>query len=208
MRPKIIIDPGSCHCGSAVMAGQFIDLAADLGVDAVKFQLFPQAMYPGNCALPYEAFPILVEHGKEAGVEVFASTFEVTGRHLAMLHCDSIKFAHGRHQGIDECVGKMTVYASYSYLDAINPDTIALYAIPEYPVPYQVAFTRQMFTRFAGFSDHTLSIEQTVLAAEYGARVIEKHVRLDSDKCDAWPDGRFAIYPNELEELMSRLDAL
>jgi sialic acid synthase SpsE len=75
-----------------------------------------------------------------------------------------------------------------------------LYCIAEYPVKYRIDFDG-IFKRFDGFSDHTLGISQSIEAVNRGARIIEKHFRLDNKKCDHVPDGMFAIKPYLLEKL-------
>src|SRR5689334_7738590 len=68
-------------------AKQLIDMAADAGADAVKFQLFTaDALYPKSSPvhailksieLNRDWLPALAKHSRDRGVECFASPFDL-----------------------------------------------------------------------------------------------------------------------------------
>ncbi len=55
------------------------------------------------------------------------------------------------------------------------------------------------FTRYAGFSDHTIGIDAAMAAFSRGARIIEKHFTLD--KTMYGPDHAGSMTPDELAAL-------
>ena len=200
---RIIADPGSCHMGDLSMAKELIDVAREAGCSAIKFQLFKDL--PPNIELPYKWMPELVEYGK--GIEVFASVWDEDGvQALRGAGCRSIKFSYGqRGKAFLSMRGFTSIYVSGDVLHNFHPNHIRLYCIPEYPVPYQINFDCLFHGRFDGFSDHTLGCRQTMNAIRAGAKVIEKHIRLDHASNDGVPDGKFALRPAELREMMNKI---
>jgi sialic acid synthase SpsE len=214
MNIKLIGDPGSCHLGDLDRAKELIRVGAESGLDAVKFQLFPnERKYTegGNVYLPAAWMPELIEYGNEYSAEVFASIFPNTSAEaiglmdkLVEWNCKSIKAAYSQRVygwvRVDALKKFERVYVSGDYLDMPVDWAINLYCIPQYPVPFEVSFDR-IFDKFQGFSDHTLGIRQTIRAIQKGAKVIEKHFKLGDGKDEQCPDGRFAITPDEIAKL-------
>lgn len=204
----LIGDPGSCHCGNPQYAKELVRVGKECGLDMVKFQLFPNEIKYTSCGnkhLPYEDFVDLVEYGKRIGITVFASVFCSTAYKTVLMHCDAIKFSYKSVMGrwLPQAVQDFTPSVVFVSGDVMNqpPEFVQrLYCIPEYPVKYRIDFDG-IFTRFDGFSDHTLGISQTLEAVRCGARIIEKHYRLDNKACDYVPDGAFAVRPKLLEKL-------
>lgn len=84
--PYVIAEAGSNHDRSLETATRLIDIAADAGADAVKFQLFDaDALYPAgsemwrlfrSVELPAEWLPRLCEHARSRSIHFFASAFD------------------------------------------------------------------------------------------------------------------------------------
>lgn len=92
----VIAEAGSNHNGSLDTARQLIDVAADAGADAVKFQIFrARKLYPENAGstkylgmeksifqiiaemeMPYEWLPLLADHCRARHVMFMASVFD------------------------------------------------------------------------------------------------------------------------------------
>jgi N,N'-diacetyllegionaminate synthase len=92
----VIAEAGSNHNGSLDQARTLIDVAADAGADAVKFQVFrADRLYPKNAGIsgylndptpiydviaamemPYEWIPILADHCRDRQVAFMASAFD------------------------------------------------------------------------------------------------------------------------------------
>jgi sialic acid synthase SpsE len=204
----LIGDPGSCHCGNIQLAKELVRVGKECGLDAVKFQLFPNEMkytQSGNVPLSFADFKELVEYGKLQGIEIFASVFCQKAYNFVKKYCSKIKFSYKSimSKSIARAVtdfGPNNVYASGDIMNPLPEFIHRLYCIPEYPVRYRIDFDT-IFHRFDGFSDHTLGISQALEAVRFGAKIIEKHYRLDNSKCDSVPDGKFAIRPKALERL-------
>ena len=206
--PVIIADPGSTHMGKLEYALELIDISADIGVDYLKFQLFPdQARFTaqGNIALPYEWWPQLMERAESKHVMLAASVFDDDGLLMICKHpVNYVKFSYsmrGKYNWVKYVhEKKKKVMVSCDLLEIGNYDKgdIKLLCVPDYPVKYTLDFYG-MFNpgRFDGFSDHTLGWHQTINAFYQGAGWIEKHIRLDHGdvKC---PDALFALSPDEM----------
>lgn len=107
----IIAEAGVNHNGSVEMAKQLIEIAANAGADAVKFQTFkaeklasvdaPKAAYQQettDCAesqldmlkkleLPKEAYPQLIELCKERNIDFLSTPFEEDSLHFLVDEC-------------------------------------------------------------------------------------------------------------------------
>jgi sialic acid synthase SpsE len=205
----VIGDPGSCHLGDFERARKLIDVGKDTGLDAVKFQLFPESMASpgGNCHLPYEWFEDLVRYGESKGIEVFASVFDTAAyRTAARAKVKSMKFSF--KSPMDAWVqtavdASIKVYWSGDVMNRPPKGVISLYCIPEYPIRYMVDYDC-LFEIFDGFSDHTLGYAQTLNAVKAGAKVIEKHYCL-GDEAGRCPDSLFALEPARLHAMISSI---
>ena len=209
---KFILDPGSTHGGDYDTALLQVKRTADVGADAIKFQLFPPASKDdpkakGNIPMPFEWFPRLVTAGRNLGVEVFASVWSVSAINLlADCGCTSVKFAYSqRHNDhLQQAADGLfkNIYISGDVMTGWPSIAhIRLYCIPQYPVPYLVDFAGLFPARFQGFSDHTLGVHQTQYAMDKGAMIIEKHAMLESCKVSC-PDSRFAVTFDEMRKII------
>ena len=78
-----------------------------------------------------------------------------------------------------------------------------LYCVAEYPTPYKnlhIPEKMGLHSPFFGFSDHSLGIEASLIAAARGALLIEKHFTLN--KAAEGPDHVASIDPQELKLLV------
>lgn len=89
MRTFVIAEAGSCHGGSLHRAKRLVQVAAEAGADAVKFQTFHaerlaarrhaeafRAIY-GRYAMPPDWLPVLAEAADEAAVEFMTTSYDV-----------------------------------------------------------------------------------------------------------------------------------
>ena len=195
---EIIGDVGSTHMGDKQIALDSVKAAKEAGLDAVKFQLFIDK--PPNIHMPYEWMPDLVALGKDIGIEVFASVWDVSGiKMLKKCGCRSIKFAYSERKtvAIDGADCKR-VFVSHDYADTPR-GSHPLFCIPIYPVPYLIDFEK-IYKKFIGFSDHTKGWQQTLAAIRAGAKVIEKHVNFNP-KANC-PDSMFALQEDETAKMV------
>jgi N,N'-diacetyllegionaminate synthase len=208
MAVKVIADPGSCHCGDIGLARQLIDAAHDAGAWAVKFQLFPKRYEAGgNIVLPEEWFVNnLVPYAREKGIEIFASVFSMSALDAVVrAGCKWVKFAYGYRNKRVYCKAvdsELLIICSGDFEKLPYFGACRLFCVQEYPVRRKLEYPENLFTaHFNGFSDHTLGTAQTKRAIDAGARYIEKHLRLNDKRCDAVPDGKFAVRPKQLKEI-------
>ena len=203
----LIVDPGSTHMGRLDHALAHISMAANAKVDIIKFQMLsPKEARGGNIELPLIYWEDLKEHAEDEGIEITASVFSEYNLDFLLEHNPKyIKLSYSKKHEIKwiEKILKagITPIVSCDVLTerAVPAECIKLYCIPEYPVPYEIAFDG-LFPRFDGFSDHTLGIRQTQRAIDSGARIIEKHVTL-LDPFIECPDDEFAVSYLELRRL-------
>jgi N-acetylneuraminate synthase len=197
---RLIAELGSTHQGKLERIKEAVDKCKDLGIDALKLQLFPDIppYTPTNVFLPSAYFTEAFHYAKEKGVVLSASCFAPGYFYqLLALKPQFIKLAYSKKnetEWIQKTIesGIEAIVSCDVMTDHLVPDgATKLYCIPEYPVRYEVAFDG-LFPRFDGFSDHTLGTRQTIRAIEAGAKVIEKHVRLGYED-ETCPDARFAV---------------
>jgi pseudaminic acid synthase len=81
-----------------------------------------------------------------------------------------------------------------SYADTPNPTEINLRTMAD---------IREKFDVVSGFSDNNGGVEIPIIAAIYGAAIIEKHFILS--RKDGGPDTQFSIEPKELKEMIGRI---
>jgi len=208
---RLIAEIGSTHDGEKAACIAAIENAAETGIKDVKFQLLEpeQIKETGNISIKPSWLPDLIRCGNGNGVNVFASVWSDTA--MALLHnagANTVKIAYSmnlQHWLIKEAVKMFPeVIVSGDIMHRATVNCIELYCIPLYPVPYEVSFVDGLFPMFAGFSDHTLGIRQSTIAALAGAKIIEKHVFQNENS--RTPDRRFAISWKEMEKLHKKLD--
>lgn len=201
MSVRIIAEVGSTHMGKWVYCKEALDRCNELGVDAVKFQLFPNTdkfTSLGNIWMPKDLYLQSKEYGDEIGIQVSASVFgpeELT--FLLSTNPEFVKFAYSMKQSYfdiqtAQTFGTEAIVSCDVMSDADIPaNCTKLFCIPQYPVYSQVSF-EGIFPRFQGFSDHTLGFNQTLEAILAGATTIEKHITLNHSDIQC-PDSRFAL---------------
>jgi sialic acid synthase SpsE len=83
----------------------------------------------------------------------------------------------------------------------VNCKVDFLYCVAKYPaIAEDLHFSKVDFTRYTGFSDHTIGIEASTVAIAKGARIIEKHFTLDKNL--PGPDHGGSMIPGELKCLV------
>lgn len=208
MSIRVIGDLGSCHMGKLSYCKKAVEIAKDIGMDVLKFQLFPPKFRKGgNIEFPQpweRTWEELVEYSDKLGQKISASVFSLRALETLLLFKPPfVKFSYSQRkntsmQKIVRDMGIEVIVSCDPLSDRV--DGTKLYCIPEYPVRYEVAFD-EIFPRFDGFSDHTLGYRQTVRAAQFGAKTIEKHMKLDFADINC-PDSGFALSPKDFEKMI------
>jgi len=207
---RIIAELGSCHEGKLTLLKEAVDRCADMGIDALKVQLFPNTKdftATGDIWLPPDVFLEGKEYAEQVGVPFSASVFgEDEFDFLLRTNPPFIKISYSQknradwiRESLDE--GLETIVSCDVMTDKLVPAKCTkLFCVPLYPVYFQVRFDN-LFPRFDGFSDHTMGFDQTLESVSEGATVIEKHMRLGSTV--SCPDAYFSLSPAEMAAMVS-----
>lgn len=199
----IVAEIGQNHCGDMELAKTLIGLAKVCGADLVKFQLYNhKAIYKNNGHVPnvelsYEQAELLFAYGKQIGMEVFFSVFDIERiKWCEKMGVSRYKVGYGRRDDTElldaiKDTNKPIIVSSDRFQGI---DT--LYCVPEYPAE-EVDFTN--LHTFNGFSDHTIGLEAAKVAIDMGADIIEKHF---ASRHDLGVDAPWSMTPKELKELV------
>jgi len=220
---EIIAEIGQNHNGDMNLAIELIHAAKENGADTAKFQLydarelFPKEnnqWYEYNCktGLSREQVNLLFEECEKVRIEFIASAFDV--QRVAWLEEIGVIRHKIASRSISEtsliqavvCTGK-PILASLGMWEkeefpvlGMSANVAFLYCISKYPTLLtDLNFKRVDFTKYAGFSDHTIGLTASMAAMSRGARIIEKHFTLD--KTMYGPDHQGSMKPEELNEL-------
>ncbi|MFC1930554.1 N-acetylneuraminate synthase family protein [Chloroflexota bacterium] len=219
----IIAEIGQNHNGDMEIAKKLITAAKKGGADIAKFQLYDvDSIFPPSfewykeakeAQLNKEQTLELANWCLEVGIEFMASVFDTE----RVKWCQDINLRRYK-------IASRSIYDK-KLVDAITKtgkDIIAslgmykgkrfphfntsarvdfLYCVAKYPTfPEDLNFSEIEFTRYSGFSDHTIGIEAALAAMARGAKIIEKHFTLD--KKMHGPDHAGSMSPDELREIV------
>ncbi len=221
-RTEIIAEIGQNHNGDMQLAKKLIYAAKENGADVAKFQLYnvdsifrPDFRWydaAKEAELSKQQAFELATICNVAGIEFMASVFDVervgwceeigvrrykiasrSVRNQPLLHAVA---ATGKDVivslGMWEGVG-FPIVPSRARVDY-------LYCVAKYPTaPEDLDFLTVDFTRYAGFSDHTIGLDAALIAMSRGARIIEKHFTVDRRM--PGPDHAGSMEPHELATL-------
>ena len=227
---EIIAEIGQNHNGDMGLARELIHAAKDNGAEVAKFQvydaraLFPKEgnpWYDYNCKTELSRAQVeeLARVCADCGVEFMASVFDV--ERIAWLEAVGVKRYKVASRSIREgalgdalvATGKPILASLGWWTEADFPKVAAaqpvefLYCVSKYPTPLEdVHLAAVDFTRYAGFSDHTIGNMAPAAAFARGARIVEKHFTMD--KTMYGPDHECSMTPAELLDLSRFRDAL
>lgn len=221
---KIIAEIGQNHNGDMGLARELIHAAKDAGADVAKFQLYDaRALFPreGNPWFDYnckteisrDQLIMLAEECRLAGIEFMSSVFDV--ERVAWLEEIGVSTHKIASRSVNDgalmaalaATGKpllvslgMWAGADFPKIEASAPVSF-LYCISKYPTPLSdVRLNGVDFSRYAGFSDHTIGVTAPCAAMARGARIIEKHITLD--KAAYGPDHECSATLDELRRMV------
>lgn len=227
-RVEIIAEIGQNHNGDMELAKELIYAAKVNGADVAKFQLydvdsifqpdFEWYVAAKQAELNKEQACELAATCEEAGIEFMASVFDVE----RVNWCEEIgmrryKIASRsvRQQALLQAVGNTgkNAIVSLGMWDGVGFPVVHtkarvdyLYCVAKYPTaPADLDFAAIDFGQYAGFSDHTIGIDASLVAIARGARIIEKHFTLSKDM--PGPDHAGSMEPRELAELKKFADS-
>jgi sialic acid synthase SpsE len=207
---EIVAEISGNHGGDKTKAIRLIQYAAKAGCDYAKFQLYrPEDMpdrHEGNneemyhkLMVPDEWLPDLFYAAKRASIGLFASVFSVRAVHELLKYDvpyiktaspESTRLPMETYEAIVAAVPpEVGLIVSCGPRDWGAFDTIPglrMYCPPGHP-PKILASDFGYFTwaHSPGFSDHTPGISVPLAFIRAGAKMIEKHLKIDDDCVDA-----------------------
>lgn len=196
---RFIAEFGSCFQGKLDNIKSAIDLCALYDI-SLKLQLFGKTSEyaKNNVWLNPKFFEKALVYAVQNKVDLSASVFsEADLKFLLSLPVSWVKIPYSqKHQKkwitkIASANKEPIVSTDVLQESELLFDVTKLYCISQYPVPFLIDFV-EIFPRFHGFSDHTLGFHQTTKAVFFGAKTIEKHVRLGTP-AETCPDAQFAV---------------
>src|ERR687887_545886 len=217
MSVYVIAEAGMNHDGSLGNAIRMVEVAAEAGVDAVKFQLHDATAETTRDA----PSPPYFEH--ESRWEYFqrtAFTDDQWRRVKEACEAAGVEFACAPFslQALDRlgaaATGKPVLLSSGMSLweeldaavEAAGENVTVLQCTSEYPTPPErvglnlLAELRERYDKPVGLSDHTLGPYACFAVVALGVSVVEKHFTLSKEMYG--PDAALALEPHELEELV------
>lgn len=217
--PLIVAECGNNHEGSMDAALKLLDAAVEAGASLVKFQAGTAEGFARNAdeverykpyALGWRNYNRLYERGKELGVPVFFSVWGHSEGFQALRRLEFLKIAarqFGKYLYLDN--PKMFVSVPHTYSgDYPYEHAIPLHCVSEYPAtnPHleRILSLANVWTRYIGYSDHTVGIDACIEAAGLGAIVIEKHFTLSHD-FGLLRDHKLSATPEELKKLVEEV---
>jgi sialic acid synthase SpsE len=227
---EIIAEIGQNHNGDMALARRLIAAAKVAGASVAKFQVYDaRALFPreGNEWFDYNCrtelsradVGMLAAECGRVGIEFMASVFDVERvgwlQRIGMRRYKIASRSVNDGPLIEACAatGRRLIVSLGMWHGEGFPAISApggvdfLYCVSKYPTPLpSLKLGKVDFTRYAGFSDHTVGIEAAMAALARGARIIEKHFTLDRGMYG--PDHAGSMTPDELGTLCLFRDRL
>jgi N-acetylneuraminate synthase/N,N'-diacetyllegionaminate synthase len=221
---ELIVEIGQNHNGDMAVATEMIRLAAAAGADVAKFQvydartLFPREgnpWYEYNCATELSRPDVerLAETCAREGIEFMASVFDA--ERVDWLEAVGVRRYKVASRSVrDESLLTRLAQTGKPLLVSLGmwdgdgfpaipgaAEVDYLYCVSEYPTPLDHLHLAQCdFSRYAGFSDHSVGLTASMAALAMGARIVEKHFTLDTSMHG--PDHEGSMDPGGLELLV------
>lgn len=251
----IIAEAGVNHNGSEALAMALVEAAAKAGADAVKFQTFnaDKLVRPGAAKaeyqeretgsgdqhsmlraleLPANAYPRLLGHCNELGIEFMSTPFdEEAADFLCELGMRRIKVPSGEltnhpflrylaakglpiilstgMSSLDEAIEAVNVIKDTWRLCRADAMLAVLHCTSNYPAEPEDVNLRAMQTLGdacqlpVGYSDHTDGIAVAIAATALGATVLEKHFTLDREL--PGPDHKASLEPEMFARMIREI---
>ena len=225
LKHKIIAEIGQNHNGDINLAKELIAAASEAGADVAKFQIFdakslftahnnPWYEYNLKTELSFDQISELADECKKLKIEFMSSAFDTTrvgwleklgvkAHKIASRSIDDKELARAILATKKPIIVSLGMWKFDSFPEWLTGEqTSFLYCVSEYPAPVaKLNLGKVDFSRYAGFSDHSIGIEASCIAMARGARIIEKHFTLDKDFYG--PDHAGSMVPEELSQIVT-----
>lgn len=219
----IIAEIGLNHNGDMNIARALVAEAKAAGADIAKFQFFDASKYfPKDfewmaacmdARLTFEQAKMLKNYCDELNIEFMASAFDRQGLDWCLeLGVKRLKLASRCIEQTDliedmratglELIVSLGMWNNVEFPEIFgNTPVHYLYCISKYPTEFEdLKFDTVDFSRYSGFSDHTIGLDAASVAIARGAKIIEKHFTLSKKMYG--PDHSGSMEPHELKILV------
>lgn len=212
IRTQLIAEVSSNHGGNIKIAKQFIRVAADLGIDYIKFQSWqlkniklsdPQYEWFKKAELSDEQHYELIDECKKRGIKFLTTCFDMdrikflaslglTEIKISSSDCASLKMLKEISRNFKHLIISTGMHYKNEVIKAAhllkNKEFTFLHCVSLYPTPHDKVNLKRMdwlrnFTDSVGYSDHCVGIEAVKLAIARGASYVEKHFTLGKGSC-------------------------
>lgn len=220
---EIIAEIGQNHNGDMGLAIELIRSAKENGADVAKFQLydakslFPKEgneWYDYNCKteLSREQVNLLASECSDVGIEFMVSVFDLP--RIEWAEDVGVKRYKLASRSVNEkalisafvntnkpLIVSLGMWSENDFPVIEAPAGVEfLYCVSKYPTPLtELNLSKVDFSKYAGFSDHTIGITAPIAALSRGARILEKHFTLDKNMYG--PDHTGSMTPDELLQI-------
>ena len=218
----VIAEIGSNHLGNMRAAADMIVNAAAAGADAAKFQLFrlEDVLVDANkgdsrTEMSESWLPDLASICKNHNIDFLCTPFapwavEALDKYVEMWKVGSFEAKNDDLWTACIKTRKPIVRSCGRYTNPNDLNTESygidypLYCVSKYPASPSDIYLPTFDYLTEGFSDHTTSTVIPALAVARGARIIEKHVRLE-DTPDDSPDYPHSLTPSQFAEMVRHI---
>ncbi|MHC4464402.1 MAG: N-acetylneuraminate synthase family protein [Planctomycetota bacterium] len=175
-----------------------------------------------KASMPYEWVPALKDQAEKAGLKFVASVYDAKTLDVAeLMEIEAYKVASYEAtetellKALDK-TGKPVIVStgvlSWPQIGRVChlvKNVALLKCTSEYPAPLDemnlrtILDMKRNFGPFVGLSDHTTGMVAPVVAVSMGARIIEKHIKIDEQGLDS----SFAIHPQRFKAMVETIRA-
>lgn len=221
MKTEIIAEIGQNHNGDIELAKALIRAAKKSGADVAKFQLYSakklfqkksiNPWFDYNCSTELRRDDVyrIAEHCDEVGIEFMASVFDceriewlekinVKRYKIASRSIFDSRLIAGLIATRKPLIVSLGMWTEKDFPKIISSREVDfLYCISKYPTPLKdLQLSKVDFSKYSGFSDHSIGISAACASFVRGARILEKHLTMD--KTAYGPDHACSMTPTEL----------
>ncbi len=199
----------------------FVIKGGTLWDDKTLYSLYEEA------SLPWDWHKELFEYARKIGIDIFSTPFDKTAvdflehfnpsaykiASFEITDYELIRYTASKKRPMIISTGIATIDEIQDAVDICrdegNTEIILLKCTSAYPAPLEDANLKtipnlaETFGVLSGFSDHTLGITASIVAATLGAKVIEKHFILDKSVGGA--DAEFSLDAKEFEQMIKAI---
>ena len=227
--PLVVAEVSANHNNSISSTLKMLDKAAEIGVEAIKFQTF----HVDDMTIDISKNEFLIKNqfknkAKSLGLICFSSVFDNRSlEFLEKLKVPAYKIAslESLHFPLVEkvCKTKKPIIISTGTLELREIDELVkilkrnncknyaiLHCVTEYPANYKninlktISYIKNKYKCVVGFSDHTSGLGAAINSVSFGASIIEKHFKISNSSKTL--DKDFSLEPEKMKLLIEEVE--